>query len=207
MMKKIVFVLYFPLLFVGAGAQQSLKKVSENYFRSPPFEREFNLVLKHLMNDPTLSNKNILKKTDSTLFFLEGDYSNHNPFFFKATRTRIILAEQELNPLDSLPASSLFVYQLIGYASKGEEGFKDVREEFDKFCKKNRISFAGEQVRNIMNGTEVTGNIQDFRVSSMNFFPLTAAWMGSPNGGENLFAVTIRFIVVENEAWLPIPPD
>ena len=90
MMKKIVFVLYFPLLFVGAGAQQSLKKVSENYFRSPPFEREFNLVLKHLMNDPTLSNKNILKKTDSTLFFLEGDYSNHNPFFFKATRTRII---------------------------------------------------------------------------------------------------------------------
>src|SRR6266404_4803476 len=66
--------------------------IAKDYFRSNPYNTYFSSFLNHLMNDPTLSDKTITKRTDSSFFFFMGNYNNHNPFGFKADRTEIRLA-------------------------------------------------------------------------------------------------------------------
>src|SRR5437762_6030635 len=94
MLMKIFFIIFSSFIFFchQSSAQQIVYDIAKSYYRSNPFENEFSKFLNHLMNDPTLADKIIHKKTDSTLFFLKGVYSSHNPFFFKANKTEVILA-------------------------------------------------------------------------------------------------------------------
>lgn len=107
---------------------QALYKITDDYFRTNPFKMEFNKFLSSFINDPALTEKNIKKKTDSTLFYLQGVYSSYSPFFFPATRCKIILAEQQEYTDSSLNETyTYFVYQLIGYAPPGIAGLKDTQ--------------------------------------------------------------------------------
>src|SRR5260221_14739721 len=96
--------LIFSILFFSnfCPAQDVLMQVAKNYFRSNPFDRAFSQFLSHLMNDPTVTNTTISKRTDTTFFYLRGDYTHHNPFFFKAKRTAVIVGEKEIVINDSL---------------------------------------------------------------------------------------------------------
>ena len=186
-------------------AQEAVFNIAKTYYRSDPFEKEFSAFLNRLMNDPTLINKTIHKKTDSTLFFLEGIYTSHSPFFFKANHTKIILAEKEEVENDSLQyVNTTFNYQLIGYASPGEEGIKDVREEFEKFCRRYKKKFDGDNYKELKAGEKQAGEIRNFSLKYPDFYPLTVAWATSKEHNDNIFALTIRFRVFENQAYLPI---
>lgn len=206
-MKKIL--LLFTFFTVSyANAQELFRKISENYYRSAPFNREFSQFLNHLMNDPSLANKTIHKKTDSTLFFLEADYASHNPFFFKTSRTKIILAEKDEVLKDSIEfMQTVYEYQLIGYAPPGEEGIRDVQQEFDKFCRKYRKGFDGDNYKEIKNEGIESGEIRDYSFTRLTFYPLTVAWATSRDHSQNIFALTIRFMVYNNRAFLPIPAN
>ena len=61
--------------------QKSIIQIAKNHFRSNPFDREFSQFLNHLMNDPTIGNKKILKRTDTSFFYFSGEYSDYNPLF------------------------------------------------------------------------------------------------------------------------------
>lgn len=189
--------------------QPAVPKIAADYFRVSPFNKPFGTFLERLINDPAITGKNILKKTDSTFFFMEGLSNSYNPFFFKAIRTKIILAEKEESfAIDSAGNFQLiYLYQLVGYAPAGPEGVKDVKDEFDKFCRKYRKNFSSELSRNLSRDGIQSGLIRDFAYLDLPYFPLTAAWESSKNQEENLFAITLRFWVTGNEAWLKIPPD
>src|SRR5262245_22315197 len=94
----------FLIIFFSSPCivQDVLLQVAKNYFRSNPFDREFSQFLSHIMNDPTLTNSIINKRTDTTFFYLRGEYTHHNPFFFKAKRTSVIVGEKEIVLNDSL---------------------------------------------------------------------------------------------------------
>ena len=140
-MRKTV-LLFFLLFHFTVNGQQQLEKIAANYFRSTPFNKEFSQFLAHLMNDPTLIDKTIKKKTDSTLFYIQATYSSHNPFFFKGIKTKVILAEKEEMPADSTQEpQSVYIYQLIGYAPSGEDGIKDIKEEYKKIGRRYKKSF------------------------------------------------------------------
>ena len=107
--------------------QKAIIQVAKNYFRSNPFDRKFSQFLNHLMNDPAIGNKKILKRTDTSFFYLSGDYSNHNPFFYLATRTKVVVAESEVIINDSLSLTdTIITYQLAGYTRGGQTGEADV---------------------------------------------------------------------------------
>jgi hypothetical protein len=207
-MKKYLSILIFVTYSYQSPAQQTLNHIAEIYYRSNPFEKEFSKFLNHLMNDPTLINKIIHKKTDSTLFFLEGIYTSHNPCFFKASQTKIILAEREEAESDSSKyLHTVFVYQLISYASPGDEGIKDVREEFEKFCRHYKKKFEGDHYKELKAEKKLTGEIRDYSLKYQGFFPLSVAWATSREHDVNIFALTIRFIVFDNQAYLPVTTD
>lgn len=208
-MKRLLFLtLFFFVVTLNLSAQLSIFKISEGYFRSSPFEKEFSQFLTHLLHDPTLTEKKVTKKTDSTLFFMEGIYKSHNPFFFKSIKARIILAEKNEVTDDSLgTARAIYVYQLVGYAPANPEGAREVEEEYEKFCRRYKRTFAENNYKEFTNSDRKHGEIRDFLYKNMDFVPVTVAWATSKDNTENIFALTIRFRVGENRAYvgLPIP--
>ncbi|HEX7902501.1 MAG TPA: hypothetical protein VF487_01385 [Chitinophagaceae bacterium] len=207
-MKK-VYLLLLLLAALSGYSQSNYKKISENYYRSVPFDREFSKFLNHLMNDPTIINKKVLKRTDSTLFYLKGSYTTHNPFFFKSIRTDVILAErEEIVEQDSIKfLHTVYAYQLIGYAPPGEEGMKEVKNEFEKFCRHYKKGYFDSKYHELNKDEKETGEVRDYSFKYLNFFPLTVAWATYSNHNNNLFTITIRFKVINNIAYLPESPD
>jgi len=205
LMKK--FYLLLLVLSISTAHAQKVYNIAQTYYRINPFNKEFSSFLIRLMDDPLLTNKTINKKTDSTLFFLEGTYTSHSPFFFKATRTKIILAEREHITDSTGKVNNIFLYQLVGYAPPGKEGVNDIQSEFDKFCNRYKKGPDGVNIRELKLQDKKTGEIRDYLLSSLIFSPLTIAWSTSKNNEENIFAITVRFTVVENRAYLPIPAD
>jgi hypothetical protein len=124
-MRKFYPALFLLLICCAAYGQSSVFKITKEYFRSDPFQKEFSSFLKHLLNDPSLTNKVIEKRTDTSLFYFQGTYTSHNPFFFKPERVEVILAESMVE-LDSLIIDTIYVYQLLAYHSDTMEGKQEL---------------------------------------------------------------------------------
>jgi hypothetical protein len=205
-MRTFLTVLFLFVAFI-THSQQSCFKVAQHYYRSNPFEKPFSTFVNHLLNDPTLKNTTQSKKTDTTLYFLTGTYSTHSPFFFKSTHSKITLAEREeiMKSDTTVYVQPVFNYQLICYAAPGENGKKDVQEEFEKFCKKYKKGFSKTTSKNIDDGNGKSGEIRDFSIIYLTYPVLTAAWVSSADLKENFFAITLTFRVSDNMAYLPVP--
>src|SRR5688572_25228313 len=131
-MRKYLLSILFILFFYNVSfSQEGLYQFSKSYFRSDPLVGSFSGFLKHLMNDPAIKNKQIRQRTDSTLFYFFGVYTNYNPFFFKPKRVEIVLEETSIKYVDSLPADTILVYQLLAYTD-GSRGQQEVKKEFEK---------------------------------------------------------------------------
>src|ERR1041384_8325632 len=98
-MKRTLLLLFLVVSFYSHA--QEVQRIAKTYFRSNPFITPFSDFLNHLVKDPTLQNKNMHKKTDSTLFFFEGDYSTHRPFGLAGSHTHVVLAEKQEEAIDS----------------------------------------------------------------------------------------------------------
>ena len=179
------------------------EKIAHDYFRVSPFNKDFSTFLSRLMNDPAVTEKKINRKTDSTLFFMEALYTTHQPFFFKPEKVKVIISERETEA-DSLNAPQpFFIYQLVGYAPGGMDGRTDVEKEYEKLVKKYTRSFDMNQPRELKDGDKVTGEIRDFYFANVSFAPVTLAWSSNTENG-NVFAITIRFLMFDNRAFLPV---
>jgi len=184
------------------SADNPVFQIAKNYFRSNPYNTYFSSFLNHLINDPTLSDKTIEKRTDTGFFFFKGDYKNHSPFNFKADRTEIRLAEGEIDLGDSLfTTDTLLFYQLLGY-SYGKEGLGAVKKEFSKFDRKYGKNFYSEN-SDLKKGAEIVGAVKKYFVLFTPVSPVTIAW-AKLDDYQNIFTITIRIKVIENTAQLPV---
>src|SRR5437870_249615 len=101
MRKQLILLLVLSLAVVSLKAQrravdptqQGLYKFADEYFRSDPFKGHFSDFLKHLVNDPDISNKDIQKRTDTSFYTFYGTYKSYNPFFLKPKRIEILLQQ------------------------------------------------------------------------------------------------------------------
>jgi hypothetical protein len=207
-MKKLILVLSIVLCNYFGQAQDVLMQVAKFYFRSNPFDREFSQFLSHIMNDPTLTNSTINKRTDTTFFYLRGDYTHHNPFFFKAKRTSVIVGEKEIVLNDSLELlDTIITYQVAGYTDGGKEGEQDVKDEFERFDKRYLKKFIKNDYTELKVGNNVNGAIRNYFVHYSFLAPLSVAWQKIVANNENVFVITLRFKVSGNVATLPVTPD
>ena len=56
--------------------------------------------------------------------------------------------------------------------------------------------------RELKNGDTLTGEVRDFYFANVSFPTVSLAWSSDENNG-NLVAITIRFLVFDNRAFLP----
>ena len=178
-------------------------KIAHDYFRVSPFNKDFSTFVSRLMNDPSLLQSTILRKTDTSLFFLEGIYSTHKPFFFRPEKVKVILSERETEADSLNPAQPFFLYQLVGFAPNGNEGKTDVQDEYEKLVRQYKRDFDMNQPRELKDGDTLTGEIRDFYFENVSFPVITLAWSSNSKNG-NVLAITIRFLVYDNRAFLPI---
>ena len=122
-MKKNLLLLILALfIYCSSFAQDGLLQFTKSYFRSNPFIGEFSGFLKHLMNDPDLEDKKTFRRTDTSLFYFSGVYTNYNPFFFKPRQIAVTLEETAAQFSESGVIDTILVYHLLAYADGTSKG-------------------------------------------------------------------------------------
>ena len=209
-MRKFYFALLSVLLLNLASFSQSpspVSKITHDYFRSDPFQKEFSAFLSHLLNDPTITGKVMEKRTDTSLFFFRGIYNNHNPFFFKPKRTEVILTEMPVE-LDSLTTDTVYMYQLIAVNDNTKEGQQEVKKEFEKIYKRFKRSFFKNTYLENTRAGKVSGATYNFFDRFCAVAPFALTWLGPDNTDSNkeiALVLTIRMSTKNNMAILPAP--
>jgi hypothetical protein len=182
---------------------KGMLKVAKAYFRSNPYQVHFSTFLNHLMHDPTLSHTTIEKRTDTSLFSLQGEYASHNPYGFKPDKVEIRLVEETVNLEDSVSKpDTLLFYQLLGY-SYGEKGVAIVKHEFERFERKYDHYFVESEVSELKPKGEPIGLVMNYFTRLASFSPLAIGWI-KLDELQAVFTVTFRMKVINNLATLPM---
>ncbi len=202
-MRKICLLLLLLSCFNCLG-QDAVKKVTKQYFRSDPFAEEFSSFLKHLVNDPTVSNKEILQRSDSSFFTFYGLYPRHNPFFFKPEKVEILLAETEVNYSDTADLrDTIFIYRLEAFTQNSAAGLKDIKKEFEKIHKNISRHFSKSNYQEEKKGEEVISAWLNYFVPTHALAPVSLMWENNKETGEANVSITVRMKISYNRAVLP----
>lgn len=202
MKKHLLSFIFILFVYTSSFSQEGLLQFTKNYFRSNPFTGEFSGFLKHLINDPDLKDKKTHRRTDTSLFYFSGVYTNYNPFFFKPAKITITLEETAVQFADSLPVDTIFVYHLLAYAEAGTKGEQEVRKEFAKIHRQFNKKFSGANFNELKAGEAIAGGVHNYFINTTNIAPVSVAW-GKVN---NEFALNLilRIKTGANKAILPV---
>lgn len=204
-MRKRCLLLFFLFIYHLSFGQDVVYNVAKSYFRANPFNKEFSSFLSYLLNDPRIKDKVMEKRTDSTLFYFQGTYTTHNPFFFKPKKVEVILSEMVIPIVDSLPPDTIFAYQLLAYDDDSKEGVQELKKEFEKIFKRYKNSFAGNQYTENSAATKIPGETYNFFDPLHAVSPFAISWFGPDEKKETCLVLTIRMDVYKNQAILPVP--
>jgi hypothetical protein len=202
MRKLYIFIL--TLVVTGAHGQSVVKKITHDYFRSDPFETSFSSFLTHLLNDPGLTDKTMKKKTDSSLFYFSGTYSEFNPFFFKPKKTKVVLTELPIK-ISASKMDTVYQYQLFAYADESKNTSKDLKKEFDKIFKRYKGSFYKTSLTENPDSAKINSATYNFFEPMYSLAPFALTWAGPDASKEICLILTIRMNTKDNKAVLPVP--
>ena len=199
-MRKI-FTLLFIICATKTNSQDAIQVISKNYFRTHPFDSKFSTFILNLQRDPWFSMKEFSRRTDSTFFFLTGDYKNFNPFRFTPKELKLIVAEEVITYSDSLKTLDTIVnLQLIGIIDTNTASSKLVEKEFKRFHQSQSKRFDDFSHKTLGGSQTLTGEINNYFISPFTISPVTIAWGLMPETKEYSFAITVRFKVTQNQA-------
>jgi len=199
--RKLLVLLLSFLFFENIFSQEIVNSITDRYYRSNPFHGKFSDFVKELIADPYIINKTVSKRTDSTLFFFKGEYTAHNPFMFKSTRTEIRLAEQEDAIFEGSPYNDTTVfYQLLAFADNSKNGANDVKAQLNSFFRDIRGNFNRYSSKKIKDNERTIGEIYNFTPKFAGRASVIASWM-IINESESVFSITLRLKVRDNQAY------
>jgi hypothetical protein len=205
-------VLFFTVFVANAQRSlddptlQGLYKFSDEYFRSDPFKGQFSSFLKHLINDPDISNKNILKKTDTSFYTFYGTYKTYNPFFFKPKRIEIFLQESSVGFSDTAQAvDTIFTYQLLAFLDDNKKGREELKKEFEKIHRQTKRKFYDTAFKEKIEGSQVKGAWHNYFVPYYTLAPVTVIWSELKDQNELVLNITLRFKTEINQVFPPMP--
>lgn len=207
-MKKTYCIFLFIVLVLTSFSQSSLEKAVKIYYRVYPFDRKYSAMLNNILSDTGYVKTEMIKRTDSNFFFLNGYYKRFNPFDFKATQTQLRLVENEIVVADTGKLTdTIIIYQLLGIAGPGNENKLKVQKEFTKFHKRFSYDFFRDEYRESIAGGMVSAAIRNYYVMGRSIPAMTVAWGKMPEDDNYVFTITLRLKIIENFADLPKTPN
>ncbi len=190
------------LIHAEVGAQLPIQRITGSFYKSDPFRTSFGAFISHLVNDPGISSKLVDKKTDSSLFYFHGTYDNFNPFFIKPKRVEVVLSEMSIQLVDTLPADTIFAYQLIAFNDATGKGKKEIMKEFEKIHKYARKEFPSNNY-SASTANEPEGGVHNYFSHFHGLAPFTLAWYELADTKEVALILTVRVKAINNEAAMP----
>ena len=190
--------LQFTLL--TAGAQSNLSK-AVSYFRVDPFRGNFSAFVNALVSDTALLEKQMLKQTDTTGFYLRGRYEVFNPFSMNANRVDMIFYESN-NYKQSGFWANYFTYQLTALFPDNPRSRDIVKKDFKKLLKTLRRSLP--YVRTIDLGGKQgieEGKIANLSDNDAQVDPVLISWQTMTQSDQLGLTVILRIKRVGNEIF------
>lgn len=191
------------LLFFNQGvAQNQFEKVIKKNFRVNPIAGSFSSFLKAFTTDPDLLNKVTIKKTDTSLFFVRGDYKVFNPFDFKVKNVVVLFAETPEKPMEDNrkmdSVKSYFSYQILAYTDDNEAFRKLIPKNYKKLAKKLKANLPKTEVTSLKGVMNVEdGEITNFYNGLSAISPATVSWQTLGQSKQLLLTLLIRMQFVD----------
>ncbi|ULT43396.1 hypothetical protein KRR40_08105 [Niabella defluvii] len=90
MKKYIIGIIFFTLGATVCRAQTNFTRTIKEYYRVNPFQGNFSSFIKALTSDPSLLKKEIYRQTDTTGYFVRGQYEVFNPYSINANKVDML---------------------------------------------------------------------------------------------------------------------
>lgn len=204
---RTLFIILFITSVFKTQAQDQIQSISKTYFRAHPFDSKFSSFILNLQRDPWFKIEQYNRRTDSTFFFLKGNYENFNPFRFKPAKLTLIIAEEEIVFSDSLQTHDTIInLQLIGMIDSNTAVDKSVEKELKRFHQSYSGRFDDYKLRTLKWEEKTTGEIYSYFIYPLSISPVTVAWGILPNSNQYSFTIIIRFKVAQNQAVYILQP-
>lgn len=189
--------LFSPALF----AQENFARTVKEYYRVDPFHGSFSAFVKALTTDSALLKKEILKQTDSTGYFVRGEYKVFNPFSLNANKVEMIFYENEYKAQDKY-LFNFYTYQLTTYFPDTELTRKAVKKEYSKLSRKLRKDLYNVKINSLKGYQNVEdGEITTYSNNSIPLVPAILSWQTLSQTRQLAITLVIRIRQQQNTAY------
>jgi hypothetical protein len=215
--------LMITLLWLGAspaGAQNVLLEASSQmslttlqdlaapYFKTIPYHKSFSAFLQEVINDPDLQDKEVHRRTDSTFFHVSGNYQRFNPFIYRPTKVKVIIAESEFSYNDTTSYTDTVVYyQLLVTTDTTEKGKQFVQKEYNRLLRKAGRTFTHQTYALGKETSAAEGELTNSFIAPFAVSPLTIAWGREATTQHYAFSFSLCMKVNENRAGMVTLPQ
>lgn len=208
MIKNLLFIFSCIILGVNiSNGQSNLAYVASKYCRSNPYIGNFSTFLNHLVNDPTIKNKEEVKKTDSTLYSFTGFYTKHQPFAFKSAQVQVSLWEESMLLSDTLSLRDTVInYLLSAYLPNTAANEKIIKREVAHIYNRNKRFFAQSSTLDLKNKqNEISGGGYNLFLLMHGIAPMSIAWQINEKKDEIGLHLLFRISNDTNVSETPLP--
>ena len=202
-MKRIIILIAATLFFATQiFSQVQLGKVVEKYYRVNPFEGSFPAFVKALSSDPELQDKVLIPKSDTSTYFLKGNYKVFNPFNMNAQKVEMVFSEQdlELGSKNILTSHTVYTYQILAYFNDTKQNREQIVKEYNKIRKQLRKDMAIDisTLKGFQNIED--GEIANFYYSNSPIYPITLSWQTLTKSKHIAITIVCKLLVYNNRA-------
>ncbi|MFV0604699.1 MAG: hypothetical protein ACK5NK_02550 [Niabella sp.] len=199
--QKFIFLLLTSFFFLHVAAQKQLADELKYYYRVSPFNASFSSFTRALNNDPELLNRKETKKTDTTGYFLRGDYKIFNPFSINANKVEVVFAEHSTG--DTGSGKTIYTYQTLAYFDDTEANRKTVLKNYNKIKKRLKRYIPKENILSLKNVNNIEdGEIINFYFNYSNYYPVTISWQTLTKSKQIALTIITKLSVVKNYVYV-----
>lgn len=186
----------------------TLQDLAAPYFKTLPYHKSFSAFLQEVINDPDLQDKVVHRRTDTTFFHVSGTYQRYNPFIYRPTTLKLIIAESEFAYSDtSQYRDTVVYYQLLVTTDTTEKGKQFVQKEYNRLLRKAGRNFTHQTSALGAANSAADGEITYSFITPFAVSPLTLAWGRETTSREYAFSLSLCLKVKENRAGMVTLPQ
>ncbi|MCH5714974.1 hypothetical protein [Niabella hibiscisoli] len=182
-------------------AQTNFTRTVKEYYRVDPFKGNFSSFVDALTKDPSLLKKEIYRQTDTTGYFVKGEYDVFNPYSINANKVDMLFYENVYRA-KSRSLFTFYTYQLTSYFPDTELARKAVVKDYRKLVKKFRKDLYDTQRQNLKGYNNIEdGEITTFNDSGSPLEPVIVSWQTLAKTKQLGLTIILRLEQVNNYAY------
>lgn len=201
-MKEIILLVLAFNVHACASSQEQFVKLVKEFYRVNPLEGKFSTFIYTLSEDPDLQDKQLIRKTDTSNFFLRGTYKIFNPFGTNANKVEMVFTEQQVEEVvkNIQSLQTVYTYQMLAYFDDTEANRKLIVKDYNQLKRRLR----GEMKSRItnLNGLQQVeaGEIADYYYADSYVYPITLSWQTLSKSKKLALTLITKFEVMQNRA-------